>query len=381
MLTFAQFERELASERIRDKIHQKVQRGLYPGGRPPLGYRVVNKSLVVDAPAATVARRIFETYAETRSLARAHEVVLNSGLLSKKGAAYGNSMVWHLLQNPVLTGKIVHKGKIFPGHHQPVISPELFDHVQTILKSRPRPARHPYPNMPYAGLIKCEECGSIMSASHVVKKTPQGGRRYYYYRCSRLTHRGWKSCSTRQINADRLHATVEKILTERAADTDYLKNVFFASTSCFRSGETTGAEPRSLTGGYSMENLQKSLRNFTSMCARKTGIEKALLVQAGIQKVHYSKDSVGVDFRWERFLDGPDAPPAPAAALRAAAETKKGPNPFSGLEPSSWMWPVVSATLQRVSPAEPPPTAHIRGPNFSHHYWNVYHSKKGAVTV
>ncbi|MBK8871716.1 MAG: recombinase family protein [Elusimicrobia bacterium] len=324
MLTFAQFERELISERTRDKIAQKAQRGLYVGGRPPLGYVVKEKRLVIDPAAAAVTKRVFETYVESRSLRKAYHVVVDSGLRPRRDS-YGDSMVWHLLRNPVLTGKIIHQGKAYPGQHQPVIEQPLFDHVQTLLASHPREKPRPYLNMPYSGLIKCQECGSIMSASHVVKKTKEGDRRYYYYRCNRVVHKGWKSCSTRQINADRLHSLVEENLARISLDSFYIENLVHSVQNQTRPGWTTGVEPNSVGVGFSIKNLQNSLKNYNGICARKTGIEKGLLVQAGIKQVRYSKDSVVVDFYWERFLDGVE--PSAAPARPAATPITERPTP------------------------------------------------------
>jgi hypothetical protein len=231
-----------------------------------------------------------------------------------------------------------------------------------------------YKNMPYGGLVRCQECGSIMSASHVWKTTNEGKRRYYYYRCSRVIHKGWKSCSTRQINADRFHELVEGNLQRMSMDPFYLKGVVVTQESQTRCGDPKGVEPYQLGEGLTMEKLQKSLKNFNGMCARKTGIEKALVVQEGIRKVHYAKDSVSIEFYWERFLDE-DSPSAAPLKKKTPSISRGGSFDRSvvagnGTPDNKW-----------CSKHQPVHTIQVRGPNLSHNYWEVYHFKKGAVTV
>ena len=381
MLTFGQFERELAAERVRDKITQKVLRGLYHGGRPPLGYKSQDGRLVVVPAAADVAMRVFETYVETRSLVQAQKVVVESGIESKNGRAFGNSMVWHFLRNSVLTGKLVHKGKVFPGQHEAIISQPLFDHVQKIISEQPRHKARPYLNMPFGGLVECQECGSVMSASHVLKKARGGDKRYYYYRCSSVNHRGWDSCSTRQINADRFHMMMEQNFRRWALDDNFLMGVVYGAAEQTRREGARGPEPIEKGGGYSMQQLKISLKNFNGMWARKTGIEKTLLVQEGIKKVRYSKESVGIEFYWERFIDG-ETPSAPAAAPGAAAPHKQAPGPLSRTGGCSAHTPHGRLdTTKVVFLSKPLRTINVIVPNQSHNYWAFYHSEKGAGTV
>ena len=122
-----------------------------------------------------------------------------------------------------------------------------------------------------------------------------------------------------------------------------------------------------------MEKLQKSLKFFNGMCARKTGIEKSLLVQEGIQKMHYSKDSVAVDFYWERFLDGG----TPAAAPADLAGAVSSPALASGRKPDHMER---FNTFKECSKHRSLRTARVRAANFIHNYWAVFHSGKGAVT-
>ena len=99
-----------------------------------------------------------------------------------------------------------------------------------------------------------------------------------------------------------------------------------------RHDQAGGIEPIEERGGISTETLKLSLQKFNGIWARKTGIEKTLLVQEGIKKVQYSKEAVAVEFYWERFLDGGSLSPAPASPLPTLE--KKGPTPISEVGPS-----------------------------------------------
>ncbi len=123
MLTFAQFERELASERTRDKIAQKAKRGLYFGGRPPLGYKFESGRFIQDKKRAPIVKEVFSRFIETRSVRELQGVVERMGLRTRTGRLHGNSYFWHMLRKPrSWPEKIVHKGKVYQGHHVPIIS-------------------------------------------------------------------------------------------------------------------------------------------------------------------------------------------------------------------------------------------------------------------
>lgn len=104
MLTFAQFERELTSERIKDKVIQRVGRGLHTGGRPPHGYKSDRGMLVLDPPCDAHVRLIFESYVQTRSIRAILRVLKSKGVVTRKGTAFYDSAIWHMLRNPIYSG-------------------------------------------------------------------------------------------------------------------------------------------------------------------------------------------------------------------------------------------------------------------------------------
>jgi site-specific DNA recombinase len=189
LLSFAQFEREVTGERIRDKIAASKAKGMFMGGPVPLGYNVVDRKLIVDDDEAATIRMIFTRYLELGS-GRALQVELDQrGVRSKRrtyrgGRPYGEQPIsrgplYVILQNRIYVGDMVHKGKAYPGLQDAIIEPELFDRVQAKLASARVERRHGVnarePSL-LAGLMR-DEHGRMMSPSHAVKQQ----RRYRYY--------------------------------------------------------------------------------------------------------------------------------------------------------------------------------------------------------
>jgi DNA invertase Pin-like site-specific DNA recombinase len=148
LLTFAQFEREIASDRMRDKKMVMRQRGLWAGGNAPLGYALKKGKLIVKPREVDAICCIFETYVAERSIAAVHKRLLADGhrreaWRSRAGERHGParisiSSLHHILRNPVYIGETVHRGERFPGIHAPIVERALWDAAQTVLKERER---------------------------------------------------------------------------------------------------------------------------------------------------------------------------------------------------------------------------------------------------
>jgi site-specific DNA recombinase len=148
LLTFAQFEREIASDRLRDKFGAMRQRGMFVGGHPPYGYELQNKKLVVHEHEAEIVRFIFRRYLEMKSyvgvarecaalgVRRRDRVSKRGNLL--RGRPVETASVWHMLGNPVYVGDVRHRGTRYPGIHDAIVSQELWDEVQQLKAKRTR---------------------------------------------------------------------------------------------------------------------------------------------------------------------------------------------------------------------------------------------------
>ena len=148
LLSFAQFEREVTGERIRDKISASKKKGMWMGGVVPLGYDIVERKLVPNKDEVKTINYIFESYLETKSIDLLRgklnsENIKTKQWQAKSGKTYGktkwmNSMLGRVLRNPVYIGKIHHKGSIYEGEHEAIISEELFNQAQELLNNQNR---------------------------------------------------------------------------------------------------------------------------------------------------------------------------------------------------------------------------------------------------
>ena len=189
LLSFAQFEREVTGERIRDKIAASKARGMWMGGTPPLGYDVIDRKLVVNESEAALVRDIFARYAETGSAAQLVRELQIEGHTTKawtaqngrrhEGKVIDQQLLFTLLRNRLYLGEMTHKGQSFAGQHEPIISAELWENVHAIIVGRKHGPRTMYKKEPalLTGLLYAAD-GQRMLPTYTQKKN---GKRYRYY--------------------------------------------------------------------------------------------------------------------------------------------------------------------------------------------------------
>ncbi len=206
LLSFAQFEREVIGERVRDKIAASRARGMWMGGPVPLGYRVENRKLLVDGDAAATVRRVFEGFAETGSATRLLPVLRQEGLVTKTGRPFDKGSIAKLLANRVYLGEAVHKGHSFPGEHDAIVGQALWDRVHAITQENPRTragrARAQTPAL-LRGLLFGAD-GRAMTPTH----TRKGGRLYRYYVSQAVLKGGANDASFRRLPAGEIEGLV-----------------------------------------------------------------------------------------------------------------------------------------------------------------------------
>ncbi len=202
LLSFAQFEREVTAERIRDKIAASKKQGLWMGGVPPLGYDPHpdpnTRELVVNGSEAETVRTLFQLYDQLGNLTRVAEAATRSGLRSKRhafrsgrvqgGGTFSNGQVHKILTNPIYIGRIRHKDRVWPGRHAAIISDELWDRVQTKLQKASRRKRGQDAGgatAPLTGKLR-DETGDRLTPTHAIK----AGKRHRYYVSNRLISGG-----------------------------------------------------------------------------------------------------------------------------------------------------------------------------------------------
>lgn len=145
LLSFTQFEREVGAERIRDKVAASRQKGMWMGGTVPIGYDVQNKKLVINPKEADMVRLIFDKYCQCKSEREVCQFINKAGYRAKerkcrnsdevKSRLFTHAKISYLLRNPIYKGKVVHKGKIYDGQHEAIISEDIWDKVQAIIRN------------------------------------------------------------------------------------------------------------------------------------------------------------------------------------------------------------------------------------------------------
>jgi site-specific DNA recombinase len=216
LLSFAQFERELIGERVRDKIAASKRKGLWVGGPVPLGYAAVDKKIVVVPAEAAAVRTIFARYLELGSVRALAQDLDRRGICSKPrwlsngrtigGGRFGVGALAHLLKNRFYIGEVVYRGEVHRGEHEAILDPALFEAVQAKLAAQAVARRCRLRGSPALlnGRI-FDERGNRMSPTHANK----GGARYRYYISQPLLQNKPRALgSLRRVPAAELEALV-----------------------------------------------------------------------------------------------------------------------------------------------------------------------------
>lgn len=223
LLSFAQFEREIISERTRDKIAATRRKGKWAGGHPVLGYDIdpAGYKLAVNPPEAERVRHIFALYLEHGSLLPVVQELDRRGWRTKRwstrkgpergGKPFDRTNLYNLLTNPVYTGKVRYKDEVHDGEHPAVVDPGVFARVRDALHRNGRTGGAQIRNRFGAllkGLLRCAPCGAAMTPTHSTK----GTKRYRYYACAAGQKRGADTCPSKSVPAGPIETfVVDKI--------------------------------------------------------------------------------------------------------------------------------------------------------------------------
>lgn len=248
LLSFAQFEREVTAERIRDKIAASKRKGLWMGGTVPLGYQADGRTLKIDPVEAETIRTLYNLYIGLGSVREVREQADRLGLRSRRreraggrvsgGAVMDRGHIHHLLSNPIYAGRIRHKGKVHPGQHPAIIDPEVWDRVQVLLQdgaAKGRGRRATSLQSPLAGKL-FDETGDRLTPSHSRKK----GKRLRYYISRRLvTDRSRQHPDAWRLPADQLEGLVRSLIVRQLSRPDAVARLVqdIAASEIARAGE------------------------------------------------------------------------------------------------------------------------------------------------
>ena len=297
LLSFAQFEREVTGERIRDKIAASKKKGMWMGGPVPLGYDVRDRKLVVNPGEAETVRTIFRLYLELGTVRALHNEVCRLGLVTKRrrsaagretgGGPFTRGHLYQLLGNPLYVGEVSHKGACYPGQHEAIVDRGLFDAVRKTLAGntfdRRSTTNASAPGL-LAGLVQ-DETGDPLCPTHASKK----GRRYRYYVSTRLMHGtdgtegGWR------LPAKALEEAVVNALSAFLRDERRMQDAL-------------------RLGGATPDRLRMVLTNASELAG---GLQDSIVLHTLLHRVTLSPDAVHLEVSrsgLSSLLPGDDAP-------------------------------------------------------------------------
>jgi DNA invertase Pin-like site-specific DNA recombinase len=283
LLSFAQFEREVIGERIRDKFAASRKRGMWMGGYVPMGYDVKDRKLVISEPDAKTVRMIFERFVALGSASTLARALQAEGVLNKRGKRIDKGFIYKLINNRVYLGEAVHRGTSYPGEHEAIITQDLWQAAHAILRESPR-ARGAKSRVGSDALLK-----GIIFAVNGTAMTPtftrKGERLYHYYVSMDLLR-------NRDIPDDAGPARLPAAMMEGAVVAEMRRLIASPESAaqvldaCRQSGE--GADERAVI---------EALRRFDGLWASLFPAEQARIVRLLVDRVTVSPQGLAVDLR------------------------------------------------------------------------------------
>ena len=281
LLSFAQFEREVIAERVRDKIRASRQKGMWMGGNVPFGYRVENRKLVVSEPDATMVRSIFERFVRIGSATVLARELRDEGVAAPSGKPFDKGALYHLLNNRTYLGLAVHKGTAYPGEHAAIIDQDLWDKVHAILAENAR-TRSANTRAQTPALLKgllFGPTGAAMSPTH----TRKGNRLYRYYVSQDVLKRGPEACPVGRVPAAEIEAAV----------IDQLRGVFRQPEIIVGTWRAARAEQDDVTE----DEAREALLQLDPLWDELFPAEQARIVQLLVERVDVRSNGVEVRLR------------------------------------------------------------------------------------
>ena len=309
-LVFAELERETTSERTKDKMQWRAERGLWNGGQI-LGYDLVDKMLVVNNKEAKLVKMMYKKYLELGSVLKVVEYLNDHGYRTKEytsnrrgikrgGKRYFNANVLQKLSSRAYLGEVEHNGNVYPGQHKGIIDRQLWEEVNRLIDmhapKRVNPKREMKHTFILQSLLKCGWCGSYMSTKY------SSGRNglHYYYQCTRNSHGGKDACNMKYVPAPELEKTVLKKLKEMSGNKQLIKNIINEAN---KNTEKTLKDLKSQrrTQENNLSPIKDAIKNLVHAISQGKGLDKSKSILEELnglesQKEQIEKDITGLDF-------------------------------------------------------------------------------------
>jgi site-specific DNA recombinase len=281
LLSFAQFEREVTAERIRDKFAASRKKGIWMGGVPPYGYRVENRKLIIDEEKAEHVRWIFNRFVEIGSATELARQIDQRGLLTPNGNRIDKKYLYRLLNNRAYIGEAVHKGESYPGVHEPILDRVVWEKVHTILQESPhKRAANTRAETPalLKGLIYGPD-GAAFSPTHTKKR----GKLYRYYVSQTILKHGAGSCPIGRVTAGEIETAV----------IDQVRAVFRQPEIIAGAWDAAKSHCRDIT----LDEARMALQQFDPLWDELFPAEQTRIIALAVKRVDIGIDAVSVRMR------------------------------------------------------------------------------------
>jgi site-specific DNA recombinase len=292
LLSFAQFEREVIGERIRDKFAASRRKGMWMGGTPPLGYDVVERKFVLNKKEAELVRLIFERFLRIGSVTKLAQELRRAGNTTKSwttqdarhraGKPIDKCAIYKILNNRVYLGEAVHKGMSYPGEHEAIIDRGIWDKVHAILAentvTRANGTRAQTPAL-LKGLIFAPG-GHAMTPSHSRK----AGKLYRYYVAADAIRQGYSECAVRSVPAAEVEEAVVRQVRHLLQTPEIIARTWAAAR-----GDVEIPE----------RDIVKTVTDFAPLWDELFPAEQARIVRLLVERVDLATDGMQVRLRAE----------------------------------------------------------------------------------
>jgi DNA invertase Pin-like site-specific DNA recombinase len=281
LLSFAQFEREVIGERIRDKVAASRKKGMWMGGWAPLGYEVRDRKLVVNEVDAKLVRSIFQRFLKVGSATTLARELIAENVRNKYCKLVDKGILYKMLNNPVYIGVAVHKGISYPGEHVGIIDRNIWDKVQAKFQENPRKragaARTQTPSL-LKGII-FGPTGIAMSPTH----TRKDGRLYRYYISQTVLKQGAGDCPVARVPA----AEIEKIVI------DQVRRMLLSPEVIVQ----TWRGARKSLKGLTEADVRDALQAFDPLWNELFPAEQSRIIELLVERVDVQTDRVDIKLR------------------------------------------------------------------------------------
>ncbi|MGB9619431.1 MAG: recombinase family protein, partial [Armatimonadota bacterium] len=305
LLSFAEFERAIIAERVRDKIAGAKRKGKFTGGTPVLGYDVDpdNHKLVINQAEARVVRNIFKRFEEVGSGQTIAKELNAKGITTKSwttregkfrpGKAWDGPAIYRIIANPVYIGQIKHKEKIYPGEHEAIVTQALWDRAHAMIQHDGRVGSRISEKVPalLKGIIRCGHCDHSMYPTYTRRK----GKTYRYYLCVQASKAGYDTCPVKTVAAGEIEDAVVGQLRAIFKSPEMIAQTYLATQELIREAQVQ--QEMSSDVAVTEAEVAEALRQLGGVWEELFPVERSRIVRTLVEQVSVYENDLDVRIR------------------------------------------------------------------------------------